>query len=357
MGKERNYPGRLEFVLGIITFGFALLLSSAFLSQYVPPSYFVIFQWVGLCFPFLLIVNSVLLVFWVIRKRSWCFLPLIALLANVFYYPRIYQLSFSNQSKRDSVVDIVVASYNVHSFQLDYGGSSLANIAELMEEKHAQVLCLQEVPGDLDKKTLLNAFRFLPFISSTQTVEGSSNIVILSAFPIRRSQTISFPERANCAMTADLEVNGKSIRILTCHLQTTNWNQVKNTPDIERDFGMRFWHLFNIESVIERNYQYRASQADSLGKLIAKCPKPVIVCGDFNDPPISYTYRKMKGNLADSFQESGKGYAYTYRYLHKLFRIDYLFYSPTNLKANYYESPEVEYSDHKPIIIGLVWVN
>jgi len=65
----------------------------------------------------------------------------------------------------------------------------------------------------------------------------------------------------------------------------------------------------------------------------------------------------MRGQLADSFRESGKGYAYTYRYLHKLFRIDYLFYSPGDLKARYYESPEVVYSDHNPIIIGLDWVN
>ncbi|MBP1617381.1 MAG: hypothetical protein H6Q14_1208 [Bacteroidetes bacterium] len=357
MGKGRNYPSRLELILGIITFGFALLMSSAVLSQYVSPAYFVFFQWVGLGFPFLLIVNLLMLIFWIVRKKYWFFLPLIALLSNFFYYPRIYQLPFSSESMQDSLSDIIVASYNVHSFQLDYGGSSLANIAELMDEKHVQVLCLQEVPGDFDKKTLVEAFRFMPYIASTQTVEGSSNIIILSAFPIISSQAISFPERANCAMTANLDINGKPIQIFTCHLQTTNWNQMKSSYGVEHDYGMSFWHLTDIESIVRRNYQYRASQADSIGRLIGESKQPVIVCGDFNDTPISYTYRKMKGDLADSFMESGKGYTYTYRYLHKLFRIDYLFYSPENLKANYYESPEVEYSDHKPIIIGLVWVN
>ena len=357
MKEGWNYPGRLGCVLRLITFCMALLMCFAFLSQYVPPSSFAFFQWVGLSFPLLLIVNLGLLIFWIAHKKYWLFFPLVALLANFFYYPRIYQLSFRNLPKQDSVVDVVVASYNVHGFRFDYGGSSLMKVAELMEEKKVQVLCMQEVPNDLDKQTLLKAFHFMPHIASTETVKGASNIVVLSTFPITSEQTISFPERPNCAITADLAVGGKSIRIFTCHLQTTNWNQVKGRYGIEPEPKVDFDHLFDIESVVRRNYQYRALQADSLGRLIGESQNPVIVCGDFNDPPFSYTYHKMKGTLTDSFVESGKGYSYTYRYLHKLFRIDYLFYSPADFKANYYESPDVEYSDHNPIITGLAWAN
>jgi endonuclease/exonuclease/phosphatase family metal-dependent hydrolase len=357
MVKGHEYPNRLEFFLKVITFGFALSMSSALLTQYVPPTYFIFFQWVGICFPVLLVANAALLIYWAIRRKNWLFLPLVALSSNIAYYPRIYQLPFSKLSKHDSVADIVVASYNVHNFQLDYGGSSLTNIAELMEGKHVQVLCLQEVPEDVDSQTLLQAFHWLPYITSTQKTKKSTKVVVLSAFPIKSNQTISFPERANCAILVDLAVRGKPLRILTCHLQTTNWNQIKSGPSFGRSKGIGLGDLIDNFALVERNFEYRASQVDSLAKIIAQTPNPTIVCGDFNDSPISYTYHKMRGNLDDSFSECGKGYGYTYRYLHKLFRIDYLFYTPASLKANYYESPEVEYSDHKPIIIGLAWVN
>jgi endonuclease/exonuclease/phosphatase (EEP) superfamily protein YafD len=86
---------------------------------------------------------------------------------------------------------------------------------------------------------------------------------------------------------------------------------------------------------------------------VDESPYPLVVCGDFNDTPASYTYRKIKGGLEDSFVAAGKGYAYTYRYLRRLLRIDYLFYSRDIFKATGYNSPDLEYSDHKPVIVTL----
>ena len=38
---------------------------------------------------------------------------------------------------------------------------------------------------------------------------------------------------------------------------------------------------------------------------------PVILCGDFNDTPASYTYRTVKGDLTDGFRDCGSGFGYT----------------------------------------------
>jgi endonuclease/exonuclease/phosphatase family metal-dependent hydrolase len=352
--RKNKHSGFSEFAFGIVTLVFSGFSSFAFLSQYVRPSSFVFFQWIGLFLPVLLMINLLLLIFWSSRKKNWFFFPLIALLANSFYYPRVFQFPFKSQSKRDLVSDILIGSYNVRGFQMDYGGSSLMEIANFINKKHINVLCLQEVPAGISRENLMAAFPSFPYMISSPKAIDASNVVVFSIFPIRSSQTISFPKRPNCAMIVDLDIKGKSVRLFNCHLQTTNWNQVKKKKEFEtNDFEDNIYHMFKIEHVMSDNYRSRALQADSISRFIHASSSPVIVCGDFNDVPASYTYHKMKGNLTDSFCACGRGYTHTYRYLHKLLRIDYLFCSPQNFTPRYYESPEIEYSDHKPIIIGL----
>ena len=60
----------------------------------------------------------------------------------------------------------------------------------------------------------------------------------------------------------------------------------------------------------------------------------------------------MLGNLKDGFVSKGKGYATSYRYAQKIFRIDYIFYSE-NLKCTKYFTPEFGESDHYPVIMEL----
>ena len=52
----------------------------------------------------------------------------------------------------------------------------------------------------------------------------------------------------------------------------------------------------------------------------------MIVAGDFNDTPVSYTYRKIRKGLNDSFVTSGYGAGFTYRGNYPPNRIDYILY-------------------------------
>ena len=45
---------------------------------------------------------------------------------------------------------------------------------------------------------------------------------------------------------------------------------------------------------MKSSYQNRVSEALKIKKHINKSPYPVIVCGDFNDTPLSYTYSTLK---------------------------------------------------------------
>ena len=87
--------------------------------------------------------------------------------------------------------------------------------------------------------------------------------------------------------------------------------------------------------------------------MITASPYPTLVCGDFNSLPSSYTYRTMKGDkLKDGFQTCGHGYMYTFRYFKKLLRIDYILHTKDFEGLDYF-SPEVDYSDHKPVVMRM----
>ena len=76
----------------------------------------------------------------------------------------------------------------------------------------------------------------------------------------------------------------------------------------------------------------------------------MILCGDFNDLPGSYTYNTMKRGLKDAFAEKGRGLGRTYNLFSPTLRIDYIFYDPKMLDIIGFRSPKTRLSDHNPVI-------
>jgi endonuclease/exonuclease/phosphatase family metal-dependent hydrolase len=104
----------------------------------------------------------------------------------------------------------------------------------------------------------------------------------------------------------------------------------------------------NLLRRLKRAFVRRAPQAEMVAEHIRKCRYPVIVCGDFNDTPFSYTYNTVKGNLNDAFIECGNGFGKTYNGIFPSFRIDYILHSGSLVPSGYYTHSE-SYSDHFPV--------
>ncbi|MBK6641784.1 MAG: hypothetical protein IPG39_11360 [Bacteroidetes bacterium] len=80
----------------------------------------------------------------------------------------------------------------------------------------------------------------------------------------------------------------------------------------------------NILKRLKKAFIKRAAQADMISKHIGTSPYPVIVCGDFNDTSLSYTYKTISAGLLDAFRESGSGMGSTYTGPIPGLRIDYI---------------------------------
>jgi endonuclease/exonuclease/phosphatase family metal-dependent hydrolase len=86
--------------------------------------------------------------------------------------------------------------------------------------------------------------------------------------------------------------------------------------------------------------------------MIEQSPYPVIICGDFNDTPSSYTYHQLSEGLIDAFKESGNGIGHTYGGALPSFRIDYILHDE-RFKSTRFNTIRSKFSDHYPITTSL----
>ena len=79
---------------------------------------------------------------------------------------------------------------------------------------------------------------------------------------------------------------------------------------------------------------------------------PVILLGDFNDTPVSFTLSTLKGSssteLFDAFSKGGEGLGATYVGDVSGLRIDYILYAD-EFELHSFNTYPVELSDHRPI--------
>jgi hypothetical protein len=123
--------------------------------------------------------------------------------------------------------------------------------------------------------------------------------------------------------------NEDTIRVFNNHLHSTAIRRDDNEYIENHDFleGDSVGKMRSMVNRLTDNNRIRAEQADTLASLVAASPYPVIVCGDFNDTPVSYTYRTIARKLNDSYRKVGRGYSHTYRGFFDMLRIDYILFS------------------------------
>lgn len=300
--------------------------------------------------PVLLVIEAVLLLFWLIRRRwHWAAVPALTLLFSIPYMGTLVQLGLFRGDDTKSGINI--ATYNVALFGREMNGFKAEDILSMMRSHQVDILCLQEymeVSGDKH-----NSENYLHYFNSKAT--GRPDMVIYSRYPIVDSLTIDFAGSGQSAMWADIDINGHMVRVFSVHLETTGINRSLAQANKRQDKGEiveRSALLRTLYGRYTHGMLVRAEQAEMLAAEIKKSPHPVILCGDFNDVPYSYVYNTMKGDLVDGFKECGKGFMYTMREGKKRVRIDYIFHSK-EMEGVKYDYTDASYSDHQPVFMKL----
>ena len=307
-----------------------LLLGATMLNAYIPPKVFPFLNLLSLAFPFLMIANLLLCVFWIFswRKRAFVFL----LISTLFLTPVRRWINYSEPKSEK-------ADFKVLTFNNKYNDYGLEEVKNYIKSFNADVIFLQESGysglGNSDfeemKYSLHN--RRISFFSKYQIVE---------------QDTIPLIDKGK-SVYADVIIKGKRIRFINVYLEPFQLHKsmVKPTEDLEEN-GTKAKSLVRRFMPVFKKHE---EQVQILKNFIEKSPYPVILAGDFNSVPNSYEYYTISGVLKDCFLESGTGLATSFHDYKIPIRIDYVF-SSENLKSTYYQVDRSQkLSDHYPVLV------
>ncbi len=338
----------------------ALLLS--YLSVYISPEKIWLLAFFGLAYPFLLITNLLFIIFWIYKKRLFFIIPLVAILLGWNYMASYIQVPLRKaKTETPDENKFNILSFNVRLFDLydwNEGENTSAQIFEFINNEGFDIICFQEFftknSGELTESFIRKSLDEKYYKHIEYTIENRNynyGIATYSRYPIVNRGVINFQNSSNSTIYTDIKKGNDTIRIFNNHLQSIRFNKnnysfISNSKILKDDERLK--EIKDISSRLRDAFIKRASQANIISNYIESSPFPVIVCGDFNDVPVSYTYKTMKTNLNDSFIEAGRGIGTTYMGKFPSFRIDYIFHSE-DVECVEFEIHDVKLSDHYPL--------
>ena len=259
----------------------------------------------------------------------FCALLLMAALL-VFSHRCLYPKSSIEKGSQPIRQRLTVLTYNTYRM----GGFCKPEknaVIQYLKTADADIVCLQEVEvyndeAYLTESELMHVFSRYPYHYVDFTVRNrrrNFGHAIFSRYPL---------------------LNRRS-------LESTRLEQ----RDIDSVFHTYSLSHGDLESKLKNSASLRRKQAKTVRREIKQSPFPVVVVGDFNAIPWSYTYLAIRGTLKDCFLHcSNLQLGRTMDYLHLPLRIDYVLCS-SSLAPWTFSIDQPQGSDHFPVKATIVW--
>lgn len=359
-----------KFLLIVLTILASIALLFAFLAKLLPPSFSSTIAYCGLFFPYLLIANFVLTIVWLIVDFTWALLPVSIILLNVNNIDKHFQLR-GIEKPEVCVNCLKVMSYNAKAFNIyqDDQRSLNRQVIHFLQNETPDILCIQEYSYDNTGKSGFNSTESILNALNIKDNERTHKVVlpyrnklgyqfgmaVFSKYRIVGGGIVDTTESSsNKSMYVDIRFNGDTLRVYNIHLASMHLDSA------DYETGKALWagnydSSFNnkaqkLSQKISLAYELRQKQAKTVHAHINKCPYPVILCGDFNDSPASFSYNKIMQGLKDSFRGSGSGTGTTYIGGNfPAYRIDYIAHDKQFNDFQYTVCKDLTVSDHYPI--------
>lgn len=347
---------RILFVVNAI-FAFSLLLS--YLAVRISPVDFALPAFFGLAYPYLLLINIILVIIWAMLLRFEALISVVVIALGFHHFSNYIKLTRPSGDKTNT---FKVLSYNVRLFNFfenNRGITSEKKVIDFIKAKNPDIICLQEFfisgyPG-VEEALMISALGG-KYYSHMKLIGSGKNrfygIATFSKFPIIRKGEIAHPGSSSLSIYTDVLIQNDTFRIYNNHLQSFRLLRMERSFIEELTVSDDKEAMKEVKSLsvsLKKGFVKRAIQAQVVKDNINRSPFPVIVLGDFNDTPVSYTYTKIRKGLNDSFVNSGYGAGFTYIGNYPRNRIDYILYNDSLINS-YFEIIKVKYSDHYPII-------
>jgi endonuclease/exonuclease/phosphatase family metal-dependent hydrolase len=339
---------------------FALALILSYLSVHINPDTFAFPALFGLAYPYLLFINIIFTIIWAVALKFEALISVVVIAAGVTHFSNYIKIK---KPSGDKTGTFQIQSYNLRLFNYFEGRKSSISekkILEMLKNRRSDIICLQElyIVGDPDQKeqAIISALDGKYYSHFKVIWTGKSRyygIATLSKFPIVAKGDIVHEKSSSLSIYTDIIAGNDTIRIFNNHLQSFRLHRMErkflNELTESYDDKETLNEIKTISSSLRKGFIKRASQAEAVKVQVGKSPYPVIVAGDFNDTPVSYSYRKIRKGLNDAFVSSGYGAGFTYKGNYPPNRIDYILYDDA-LECRQFDILKIKYSDHYPIM-------
>jgi endonuclease/exonuclease/phosphatase family metal-dependent hydrolase len=338
---------------------FALTLLISYLAVHISPGDFALPAYFGLAYPYLLLINIILVIVWAMLLKYEAFISVVVIALGITHFSNYIKLFKPTGDRKNS---FTVLSYNVrlfNYFENNSGANSEKKVLEFLNARKPEIICLQEIFGlgnPSQKEATIKAALSGKYYSHIKVLGNGKNrfygIATFSKYPIIKKGEIIHPGSSSLSIYTDVLVGKDTFRIFNNHLQSFRLKRMERSLLDEitgPNENEKMDEVKSISASLKKGFVRRALQSQVVKDYINRSPYPVIVAGDFNDTPVSYAYRKIRNGLYDSFVNSGYGAGFTYKGNYPPNRIDYILYDNALINS-YFEIIRIKYSDHYPIV-------
>ena len=329
----------------------------------VDPEYLAFPSLLCLAFPYLAIFSILLTIFWgLFRKIIFCGLGIATIVICLTPMSVVLPLGTSKSPEGDGQIFKIISWNVIHTEDQrmpDYPGN---RAVEFMINSGADVICLTELK-DFTKTEIPNftpglkdsLFSAFPYRAGLTTTD----IKVLSKYPVKRIDKIAYDNLGQCKFDF-FKVNfpdNKELVVAMVHLYSFGLSEeerqvVTEINSVETAKSSMKELKGSIRLKLRDAFRKRAEDATRLRADIDDISPdiPLIVCGDFNDVPTSWTYNILKGDdMKDAYVETNMGPAITYNMHAFYFHIDQMFYRGP-IRALDLKVGKINSSDHYPLI-------
>ena len=315
-----------RFGLAIIHIVIIVLLCGTLLNDYVSPKTFPVFNLLSLAFPVLMILNILLIIFWIVlwKKRAIFFI----LASCLFLNPIKRWINYSPKSIEKSNLKVV-------SMNIKGGTMGREKVYEYLKNSGADIVFAQEYG---------NEFNVPGYAHGTNQYE----IVALNSKHEIVNQGEIASDGVGNAFFADIKTEHKIIRIVNVYMSPFSFDKQKVKPgeDLDKNKTKVMYILRKLIPI----FKVHQEEVATIRKAIDESPYPVMLVGDFNAVPNSYEYYHLGKGLTDAFVEVGRGSSTSFHDYKFPIRIDYIFTSKEIKPIRYRVDRSIKSSDHFPVI-------
>ena len=341
-----------------------LLVSGAYLlgaySGYIPPVRWIIPAFLGLFFPALLVAQIGVTIFWLLAwdKRRLLLVAavwLISLPQLLVYFP----ISRAEKSLGTEEESLRILSYNVCAFGFKPHTKTSPNATlQYIKSSGADIVCIQEAmlnqnpwAGVVSKTLRSYLDEDYPYINVIRVNRGGSTLALLSKYPIKEAKEIPLPSWVNGAVAYKVDIRGKETLVINVHLESFRLRRVDGEDYLRLAKDGDAIRLKDaLRAKLSPTFRSHNIQANIIHDLIQSYGSGrVIVCGDFNDTPLSYARYKIGEGLKDAFVSKGNGLGITFHTRPFFVRIDHILFGPAFRALRCEVDKTASESDHYPI--------